>query len=235
MKIKQLSIALLALLVLASTAIPTTAAIEVEGDAYAGISSMYLWRGDNLSADNAVAQSGMDVSFNGVTLSYWSNLDLDTNQLNETDIVIDYSTDLSELVSLSVGNILYSVDGATTNELYLGLGLNTLLEPAVTVYYDYDALPGDLFVTASIGHSLELAEGLGLSLGGLISYIDTDAFSNLHNYELSAGLDYAISDQLTLSPSIIFSAPLSGDSDDFAYGDGIDEEFMGGLTLALAF
>ena len=90
-------------------------------------------------------------------------------------------------------------------------------------------------MTAAIGHSLNLGEGLDLSLGGLISYIDTDAFSDLHNFELSAGLDYVLSEQLTLSPSVIYSAPLSDDSDDFAYGDGIDDEFMGGLTLTLSF
>lgn len=168
-------------------------------------------------------------------MSYWSNLNLDTEQLDETDIVIDYSTDLNDQLSLSVGNILYSVNGATTNELYRGLGLKTLLEPTLTVYYDYDALAGDLFLTAAIGHSIALNKDLGLSLGGLVSEIDTDAFSALHNYEISASLDYAISEQLSLSPNIIFSAPLSDDSDNLAYGDGIDKEVMGGLALTLSF
>ncbi len=235
MKIKQLSLSLLALLVLASSVIPASA-IEVSGDAYAGINSMYLWRGDDLSSGDPVLQGGMDLSFKGVTLSYWSNFNLDSKELDETDIVIDYSTDLSELLSLSVGAIVYGLDGlADTTELYAGISLASILEPTLTVYYDVDEVAGDLFVTASIGHSLNLAEGVDLSLGGLVSYIDTDAFSDLHNFELSAGLDYAINEQLVLSPSIIYSAPLSDDSDDFAYGDGIDEEFMAGLALSLNF
>ncbi len=235
MNIKQLSLSLLTLLVLTASVIPSTVfAVEVSGDVYGGISSMYLWRGDDLSAGEAVFQSGVDLSVKGLTFSYWSNYNQD-NGLDETDIVIDYTTDLSELVSVSIGNILYSVEGSDTNEVYLGLGFNTLLAPELTVYYDTAAAAGDLFVTAAISHSFDLQEGLGLTIGGLVSYIDTAVVSDLHNFELSAGLDYAITEQLTISPSVIFSTPLSDDSDDLAYGDGIDDEFMGGLTLTLSF
>lgn len=229
MNIKQLSLSLLALFFTASV-IPSTAfAVEVSGDAYVGVGSMYLWRGADLSAGEAVVQSGVDISVKGLTFSYWSNYNQD-NGLDETDIVIDYTADLSELVSVSVGNILYSVEGSDTNEVYMGLGFNALLAPALTVYYDTDALAGDLFVTVAISHSLDLQEGLGLTLGGLISYIDTDAFSNLHNFELSGSLDYVINKNLSLSPGVIYSTPISDDSDTV-----IDSEFMGGLTLTLSF
>lgn len=237
MNSKQLGLSFLALLILASSLIPTTSfAVEVTGDVYGGINSMYLWRGDDLSNGKAVMQGGMDVSFNNVTLSGWGNFNFDSKELDETDIVLDYSVDLSELLSLSVGTIFYGLDGlADTSELYVGLSVNSILEPNLTVYYDYDEADGDFFVTASVGHSLNLGEGLDLSLGGLISYIDTAAFSDLHNLELNAALDYAISEQLTLSPSLIYSTPLSDNSDDFAYGDGINEELMAGLTLSLSF
>lgn len=237
MKIKQFSIALLALLVIASAAIPASAAIEVEGDAYVGISNIYLWRGFDLSNSDPVVQGGMDVSLKGLTLSYWSNLDLNSNELNETDFIIDYSTDLNETVSVSVGNIFYALDGAAdTNELYLGISLNTLLAPALTVYYDYDEATEDgLFYTLAIGHDLEISKDLSLSLGGLISYNQKSDYavgnySALHNYELSLAGDYSLSDQLSISPFLIYSDALSETAE-----AAIENELAGGLNLSLTF
>jgi len=231
MSIKNVSMAFITLLVLISAVLPASAAIEVEGDAYLGVNSMYLWRGADLSNGDAVMQGGMDVSFKGFTLSYWSNYNLDLTELDETDIVVDYSTDLSESLSLSVGHILYAVENASdTSEVYVGLGLKSLLEPTLTVYYDYDEFAGDVFVTAAVGHSLSLGEGIDLGLGALVSYADNDAYSELHNYELSAGIDYALSEQLTLSPSVIFSSPISDEAD-----LAIDDEFVAGLSLSLGF
>ncbi len=231
MKIKQITLAVVTLLMLITTALPAVAAIEVEGGTYLGYYSKYLWRGADLSAGDAVLQGGMDLSFKGFTLSYWSNFNLDTTELDETDITVDYTTDLSELISLSVGHILYAVEAASdSSEVYVGVGFKTLLDPSLTVYYDYDEFAGDLFVTASVGHSLDLGQGLALNLGGLVSYADNDAYSDLHNYELSVGVDYAVSDQLTLSPSLLYSAPISDDADQV-----IDDEFVGGLSLNLSF
>ena len=51
----------------------------------------------------------------------------------ETDIILDYSFDVNDLLSVSVGNIWYALDGLEdTKELYLSLGLGTILEPSVT-------------------------------------------------------------------------------------------------------
>jgi len=227
MKVLSHVLVALFLLVLVS---PAMAAVEVEGDAYVNFSSMYLWRGFDLSDGDPVAQGGMDVSFKGLTLSYWSNYNLDDSELDETDIVVDYSFAAGEMVSVSVGHILYSVNGPDTSELYAGFSLNTILEPSLTAYYDYDQFSGDIYVAGSIGHSLDLQEGLSLSLGALVSYVDNDSYSDLHNAELSAGLDYALSDQLSISPSVIYSFPISDDAD-----DAIDNEFMGGVTLTLSF
>lgn len=216
---------------------PAMAAIEVEGDAYVGISSMYLWRGFDLSDSDPVVQGGMDVSFKGVTLSYWSNLDLDSGELNETDYTIDYSFEPSEMVAVSVGNIFYALDGADdTNELYLGLSLNTVLAPALTVYYDYDeAEEAGLFYTFSIGHDLALTDAFTLSFGGLVSYNQESDYAvgnydDWHNYELSASADYAVTEQLSVSPYAIFSDALSNEAEQV-----IEDEFVGGVSLTISF
>lgn len=217
------------------------AAIEVEGDAYVGVYEKYLWRGFDLSGDaDYVFQYGSDLSAKGFTLSWWGNHNTDTGNLDEVDVTLDYTYDINDLVSVSVGNILYDVDGAEdTNELYAGVSLSTILEPSLTVYYDYDEFDGSVYTVLSVGHSLDLAKGLSLSLGASASYYYMDASLTgtkdedfLHNAEFSLGLDYAVNDQVTISPSLLYSAPLSNDAEDIA---GIDDEFTGGVAVALSF
>nr|NIQ97856.1 hypothetical protein [Desulfuromonadales bacterium] len=53
-----------------------------------------------------------------------------------------------------------------------------------------------------------------------------------HNAELSLGVDYAVTDQISISPSVLYSLVLSDDAEDIA---GIDDEFTGGVAVALTF
>ena len=244
---KKTVVLLVAITVVLSAALvsPAMAAIEVEGDAYVGVFDKYLWRGFDLSGREAVAQGGVDVSAGNFTLSYWTNVQLNSDddaalesgEATENDFVIDYSFDVNDLVSVSVGNIYYMLDGYDdTNELYLGVSLNTILEPSLTVYYDWDECDENgMFYAVSVGHSFDLAESLSLSLGALASYNDESDYavgdySDWHNYELSVGLDYAITDQVSLSASYLYSDPISDDAE-----DTIDDESVAGLTVTLTF
>ncbi len=246
---KKVMIAFALVLSLVAVSTPAKAAIEVEGDVYAGFYSEYLWRGFGLSGSMPVAQGGMDISFEGFTLSYWTNVQLKSDsgegfrsgEATENDFVIDYTYDITDMVSLSVGNIYYMLDGdyadlPDTNELYLSVGLGTILEPSLTVYYDWDeAEENGFFYTASVGHSFDLMENLSLSLGALVSYNDESDYSvgnytDWHNYELSAGIDYAITDQISVSPSMIFSSGISDEAK-----DSIDSEFVYGIAATFVF
>jgi uncharacterized protein (TIGR02001 family) len=221
------------------------AALEVSGDAYAGVFSEYVWRGWALSGGLPVIQGGVDFSAKGFTLGYWSNFQTTTdpgegfrsNEITETDVTLDYTHTFGEMVSVSVGHIFYALDGINdTNELYLGVALDTLLSPSFKVYYDYDeANETGLFYAASIGHSFDLMDKLSLSLGALVSYNDesdysTGNYNDWHNYELSAGIDYAPLDYLTISPSLLFSEPISDDAK-----LNLDSQLVSGLTVTLAF
>lgn len=232
-------------LALVAVSTPALATIEVEGDAYVGVYDKYLWRGFDLSGGKPVAQAGVDLTAGNFTLSYWTNLQLSSDagegyksgEATENDIIIDYSRDLSELVSISVGNIYYMLDGLPdTNELYFSTALSTILEPAVTVYYDWDEAQGDgLYFTASIGHSYELSDALGLSIGALVGYNQESDYavgdySDWHNYELSASIDYAVTDQLSVSPSFLFSSGISDDAK-----ESIDSETVAGVSVTLTF
>jgi len=241
---------ILAVMALAVFAAPAAAAIEVEGDVYAGVYDKYMWRGFNVSNSQPVLQMGTDVSFEGFTFSYWTNTDLSGaahDEVTETDIVLDYTFSVGEKVSVSVGDITYQLNSpGSTHELYLGVSVDSILAPSFTIYYDYDASSGGgvggsdaagLFYALSVGHDLELAKDLGLSLGALVSYNDENPsvgndYSELHNYELSAAVSYALTDQISVDASAIYSDALS---DEAELVIGKDAESTGGVSVTLTF
>ncbi len=234
-------------LTLALTAVssPALAAIEVEGDAYIGVYDKYLWRGFDLSGSKSVAQGGVDLTAGNFTLSYWTNVQLSSDkgegfksgEATENDFILDYSRDINDLVSISVGDIYYMLDGLDdTHELYLTVSLSTIFEPSVTAYYDWDeADETGLYYTISIGHSFDLMEKLGLSLAALAGYNQESDYavgdySGWHNYELSASVEYAITDQFSISPSFLFSSGISDDAK-----DAIDSEMLSGVAINFTF
>lgn len=224
---------------------PSSAAVEVKGGVYVGFFDKYLWRGYDLSGSGGVIQGGVDLSPKGFTLSYWTNIQANddkeagfpSGEATENDITLDYSFDLGEMVSLSVGNIFYDLEGLTdTNEAYVAVTVNILLEPTLTAYYDWDECEEDgLYLTAAVVHGFELAEGLSLNLGALVGYNQESdyavgAYSDWHDYELSVGIDYAVNGHFSISPFFLFSSPISDEAKDL-----IDSETVGGLTLSFAF
>lgn len=223
------------------------AAVEVEGGAYVGVFDKYLWRGFDLSGSEPVIQGGVDLSANGFTLSYWSNLQLSSDadegyvagEMNETDLILDYSFDVNDLISMSVGDVLYAVDGLEdTHEFYVGLYLNAPLEPSLTISWDWDeADEAGLFYVLSVAHTVGVSEQLALNLSVSGSYNQESDFlvgdySDWHNAEFGVGLDYLISDQLSLSPTFVYSSPISDDAEDIS---GIDDESVFGINLAVSF
>jgi uncharacterized protein (TIGR02001 family) len=244
-KVTLITISLALALVAISS--PALAAIEVDGDVYVGYYDKYLWRGIDLSGGTPVVQGGVDLSAKGFTLSYWTNIqtkddvvlgsEVDGGNATETDITLDYTFSPMEKLSVSVGTIWYALDGYNdTKEAYLGLSLDTILKPSVKVYYDYDqSKENGLFYTASVGHTFQITDPLSASLGALISYNDQSDYavgdySDWHNYELSASLEYLLFDQLSISPSFLYSKPISNDAK-----DAIDDEVLYGVSMTFTF
>jgi len=233
---KKLVMTLLAAALLAGSLATTAAAIEVTGDAYAGVYSKYIWRGYDLSPeDKFVIQGGADISAGGFTMGWWGNLSENTGELNEVDVVLDYTAEL-DAASISVGNILYDVDGATdTNELYLGLGLTAPLNPSLTVYWDYEEFE-TVYTVLGISHDVEVSDTLSLSLGATASYlnmltgIEEDWF---HDAEFSLGASFAVNDQVSVDASFLYTTPLSNDAK--TYGGLRGDEYAIGAAATLAF
>lgn len=224
------------------------AGVEASGSVYLGYFDKYLWRGFNLSESKPVFQPGVDVSLGNFTFSYWSNIQQNDGEATETDITIDYTFSPHELVSVSFGNIFYQLDfgGAKdTNELYLSVALDTLLAPTLTAYWDYDEAESDgLFFTLSVGHSFEVMENLAVNLGALVSYNQASdyavfyedangefkSYRDFHNYELSVSLDYGLTENLVVSPSILFSSGISSGAK-----KAIDSDWLAGINLSYNF
>ena len=246
---KKLNV-ILAALVLAATfaATPALAAIEVGGNAYVGYFDKYLWRGIDLSGGTPVVQGGVNLSAKGFTLSYWTNIQtkddfieyLDTpvegGNATETDITIDYTFSPVDKLKVSVGNIWYALEGVDTKEVYLGLALDVPLAPVVKAYYDYDQSEKEgMFYTAAISHSFAPMDKLSIGVGALVSYNDenwgvSEDYTDWHNYELSATATYAVTDQISITPSFLYSSGISDEAK-----DAIDSEVLGGLTVTMTF
>ena len=244
---KKWSVLFVAMFVLcAGLATTAQAKIEVEGDAYVGLWDKYMWRGFNLSDSRPTIQGGIDLTLGGgFTLSTWHNWQLtsgpnwDSGELNETDVILTYAFDLGDMISMSVGDIWYMIEGEDTNELFVTFTVNTLLSPNLKISYDWDRAEEDgLFFSFDVGHSFDLTQWIPdttLNLGALISYNQhadgtVADYAGWHNYELSASLDYALTDQLTISPIFIFSSPISS-----AAKDLIDTETAAALNLTFTF
>jgi uncharacterized protein (TIGR02001 family) len=218
-------------------------ALDVEGSASLGVYDKYLLRGIDLSDSTAVTQGAAEISANGFKLGVWANAQLATDgaydggRVNEVDLTLEYGFDLGEIFSLSVGNVSYALEDLDdTNEAYVGATVNTLLSPTLTAYWDWDeAEENGLFYSAAVSHTFEPCSHAGVNLGALISYNDKSDYSvgnysDWHNYELNASVDFKPIENLTITPSLLYSAPISDEAK-----RAIDSEWLAGINLSYSF
>lgn len=219
---------LFAAMLVAMTATSALAEIKVAGSASVGVFSDYIWRGGNYSGDaDFVVQPSVTVGAEGVSVNFWGNMNENTGELDEVDVTIDYTKDLGP-AKISIGNILYDVDGVSdTNEVYVAIAPVLPIDVKLTYFYDYDVFDTS-YMTLALGKSLGVADKTTLTVGAAAGYFD---FDYLQNAELSASLSYALNDQVAITPSILYSTPISDDAEDA----GLEDEFVGGLTVALSF
>lgn len=219
---------LTASLILGSASV-SLAEAEFSGDASVGVYNKYIWRGLDLGGEaDFLVQPAVTLGFGGASLGVWGNYNEASEKLDEIDLTLEYSHDLSEQFTARAGHILYAVaDGVDTAEIYAGVTLALPVTIDVDAYYDYDEVEA-WFLTGGVSKTVDLAEKLGLNLGATVGYFD---FDFLNNGELSASLDYAVTETLTVTPSLLFSAPLSQDAEDA----GVDDEMVAALTVSYTF
>jgi uncharacterized protein (TIGR02001 family) len=231
----------------------TVLAGEVTADVNADVSvlSNYVWRGQNLGEDGVI-QPNLSIGFaNGLSLGVWANYLIDdgrysdNNMVSEVDYTVDYSFELGP-VGMSAGWIFYDfprTGGSNTHELYLGASLDIILAPSLTVYRDINDYDGT-YVNVGIGHDFEINDKATLSLSGTLGWGSESYHSgyfgvkddSLSDYNLGASLAYAVTDKITITPMLNFSAFVDDDIEDAAeilYDE--NQVIYGGINVSYSF
>jgi hypothetical protein len=158
------------------------------------------------------------------------------------------------IVSLGLGYIYYGLDAIDdSQEVYLSLGLDTLLSPSLTVYREIAHLPS-WYISLGISHSFELPKEMTLDLAGSIGYyasddddfvkVDdnlnptTDKYNALHNGLISVGLTIPFWEYFSVTPIIAYSFPLTDDADNLIKSSSFSDKsdfFYGGITASISF
>ena len=191
-----------------------------------------------------------------------------TGTWNETDLTLSYSTTLG-LFNVGGGYIYYSLaslnkDAADRNdsqELFATVSLNTLLSPTLTVYKEIDHYRNWYFLLG-ISHVFELSKMMSLKLAASAGYLlstdevtypkfdsnataTTDKFSNFHDGSVSASLPIKATDRITITPTLSYIFPLTGDAKDEMKGLALQGTaspserdssfFVGGILASFSF
>ena len=121
---------------------------KVTGEIDLSVLSAYIWRGYEQSRHSVVVQPAVTASYKGFSLNVWGNLDtrpysaVDAKyaaNYTETDYTITYSKKFG-ILQVTPGYIYYGLGapyaGGTapldSQELFLTLGLDTILQPTLT-------------------------------------------------------------------------------------------------------
>jgi hypothetical protein len=250
---------------------------KVTGEIAASVLSAYIWRGQELSRDSVVIQPSATVNYRGFTANIWGNLDTDpysvtggenSSNYTETDVTLSYTHKFG-IVSAGAGYIYYGLAAATpggtdlldSQEIFVSLGLGTILSPTLTVYKEVDHYH-QCYATLGISHTFALHEKVGLKLAAQASYLKsddettyaeydsdslatTDKFNNFHDGVVSLSLPVAVTGNLTITPTVSYVFPLSDDAKYEMRARGLqgaavpsdkDSSYLyGGVTLSLTF
>lgn len=262
---KKISLAVLGALCTLQFSDTVMAANEQELSTTLSLSALskYVRRGFAYSNDSLVLQPSATVGFNGLSANLWGNWDTDldsadpavstSNSWTETDLTLAYDRTIGEL-GLTVGYIYYSLDNRPdTQEVFGRVAIHhTPLTPTLTVYRDYDNLPG-WYVTLGVSHNVPIAKGIGLNLGAQVGYLaaseassyaevdkPSEAYRGFHDGLLSASVAIPLNNAISVTPLLNYSFPLTSDAGDLIkagqpFSDGNNDFLYGGLKVAMTF
>jgi hypothetical protein len=236
----------------------------------------YIWRGYENTRHSIVVQPSMTVGYKGFSANLWGNLDTKpystTNVTNsstwtETDFTLSYAKTIG-IVNAGLGYIYYNLGspnaGAVkpldSQEIFVNLGLNTLLSPTLTAYKEIDHYHQWYFLLG-VSHAFEFSKVVSLKLAATASYLlstdqttypkydgnalaTSEKFSNFHDGTLSVSLPIKATSYITLTPMISYVFPLTDDAKNEMKGFALsgktpadrDSSYIyGGLTMSLSF
>ncbi|MCD6268636.1 MAG: hypothetical protein J7J71_00690 [Deltaproteobacteria bacterium] len=235
----------------------------VSVDAELTLISQYNWRGMVLNEDLSF-QSSLTVAKGGFSFNVWGQMDLtdfgedechytddcDSRawQFTEIDFVLDYSHSFGKF-TVGTGIIFYEFPNwdhsEDTHEVYLAMSYDCLLQPALTIYYDFDEVEA-FYLNLAVGHSFSINDKFSVDLSSSIGWGDSDFSeynfgedsSALIDFNIGVSAPYKLTNNITISPVLMFSSIVDSDNrdsvDDRDYCDNTDNVY-GGLTLAYSF
>jgi hypothetical protein len=250
---------------------------KVTGEIDLSVLSAYIWRGQELSRDSIVVQPAATLSYKGFSVNIWGNLDtrpysaIDNKyaaKYTETDFTISYSRKFG-IVQVGGGYIYYALGapyaGGTapldSQELFVTVGLDTILQPTFTAYKEIDHYHQWYFLLG-VSHVFEFNKVVSLKLAASASYLlstdettypkfdsnalaTTDKYNNFHDGTVSISLPLAVYKTLTITPTVSYAFPLCNDARYEMKGRGLqgtanpsdrDSAFLyGGITISFTF
>jgi hypothetical protein len=249
---------------------------KVTGEVDLSVLSAYIWRGYEQTRNSVVIEPAATLSYKGFSVNVWGNLDtkpyspVDNNyssKYTETDYTLSYSKKFG-ILQVTPGYIYYALGapnaGAVapqdSQEVFLSLGLDTILSPTLAVYKEIDHYHQWYFLLG-LSHTFELSKKVGLKLAASASYLlstdettyakydsdsnaTNDKFNNFHDGTFTVCLPIALTKSLTVTPTASYVFPLSDDAryEMKAFGkkgtaasDRDSSYLYGGLTLSFTF
>jgi len=250
---------------------------KVTGEIDLAALSAYIWRGYEQTRDSVVVQPAVTANYKGFSLNVWGNFDTrpysatDANyaaKYTETDYTIFYSKKFG-ILQVAPGYIYYGLGapyaGGTapldSQELFLTLGLDTILQPTLTAYKEIDHYHQWYFLLG-VSHTIEFNKVISLKLAASASYLlstdastyakydsnsvaTTDKYNNFHDGTASVSLPIVVYKTLSVTPTVSYVFPLCDDAryEMRAYGkqgaanpsDRDSSYLYGGVTLSYTF
>lgn len=235
----------------------------VSVDAEVTLISQYIWRGMVLNEDLSL-QPTLTVAKSGFSFNVWGQMDLtdfgedechytddcDSRawQFTEIDFVLDYSHSFDKFTA-GIGIIFYEFpnwDHADdTHEVYLSMAYDCLLQPALTIYYDFDEVDA-FYANMALSHSVAMNDKLSIDLSSSLGFGDSDFndynfsedSSALIDFNFGVAVPYKVTEKITITSSLIFSSIVDSDNRDSVsdrdYTDETDNVY-GGVTFAYSF
>lgn len=229
---------------------------EISTDFAVSYNTEYIFRGINVGDD--LYTYGLDVAgscdcgFDWSAGIWYAQFDLPGAD-EELDIYGEVSKDFGGF-NVAVGFIRYIFpDGSDANntEIYAGIGTEFYgLELGAKVFWNIDAdnssvfSNGDLYYELSAAYGYDISDKLSASIGATVGFFDADGNPNLGNgsdegsgfaqVTITAGLSYAVSENLSLNPYIAYSTAESEYVTSFNPGSE-DNNFYGGISVGYSF
>ena len=217
--------------------------------------SKYVWRGYENTKNSIVVQPSLTVAYKGFSANIWGNIDTKpysttdasySSTWTETNFTLSYTKTFG-ILNAGLGYIYYGLQAPNagalkpldSQEVFITLGLNTLLTPTLTAYKEIDHYHQYYFLLG-ISHTFELNKTVSLQLGASASYLlsdyadatlygvnpsyggypkfndnhqaTNDKFNNFHDGVITASLPISVVKYLTVAPTVSYSFPLSNDA-----------------------